>query len=118
METAARVLNSSKASDPLLLQNVEVGIQVEMPTLQVRFNAVISDSAAILAGCKVAPESYVLPAGTEQVFSCFVVDGWEFTKWQIDGTDVAGDMGELPVALLTIPNSPTIVTITAVVAPV
>lgn len=120
METAVRVLSANKGSDPILLQRVQEGIQVEMPLLDVIFESHISDAAAIAAGCKVFPERYIVPEGTKQVFTCELVTGWQLDKWQINGVDVTAEDGITlvtnPVTLLTIPSSPTVVQITAVVS--
>lgn len=111
METAARVLSANRGSDPQLLQRVKEGIQVELPVLDVAFFAEISDQAAVVAGCKVFPERYVVPGGSQQIFSVYLVPGWSFVNWQIDGSDVDGDA----VAILTIPVSPIPIKVTAVV---
>jgi hypothetical protein len=116
METAARVLAASKGSDPLLLQRVKEGIQVEMPVLDVAFNAKVSDTAAEAAGCQVFPGHYIVPAGTKQIFSVLLVAGWQVDGWEIDGAAVTGATGN--VVELTVPSSPTTVEIRALVSAV
>jgi len=120
METAARVLAANRGSDPQLLQRVKEGIQVEMPVLDVAFYGEVSDQAAQVAGCQVFPRRFVVPGGTQQIFSCLLVPGWQITGWQIDGQTVMESDGvtpvSSPVALLTIPVSPVPIKVTAIVA--
>jgi hypothetical protein len=109
METAARVLNASYSEDPLLIQRVKEDIQVETPPTQVQFVTVVEDEAAALAGCTAVPEAFTVQAGTKQIFTATPVTGYHFVDWEILGSSVSSEA----VALLTIPESSTVLQIVA-----
>jgi hypothetical protein len=110
MEIAARVLAASQARDPVILQCVQEGIEVEVPAINVTFRTTVMPDTAELAGCVATPSMYVLPAGTTQIFTASPVTGWQFDHWDINGQTGSDE----EVALLTIPSSTAIVEIQAV----
>ena len=118
MTTACEVYAEQESKDPVLMQCTKQNIKCVLPTQYVTFNTVVKDSAgedtAATAGCTATPLTYTLAAGTEQIFTATAAEGWSFTKWQINGTDVTGEEGTKAVAMLTIPASPTPVEIRAV----
>lgn len=115
MTTACQVYYNQETTDPLTMQCTKQNIKCVLPTINVSFTTEVYDTTGTAKNsCTAIPEAYVLPAGSTQVFTATAGEGWEFTKWQIDGEDVSGDEGTKPVALLTIPDSVTSVTIRAV----
>lgn len=121
MTTACEVYHEQEDADPIIMQCTKQNIKCVLPTTYTTFNTVVKDNTgentAATAGCVATPVNYTLEAGTQQIFTATPADGWEFTKWQIDGTDVEGEEGTRAVALLTIPASPTVIEITAVFTP-
>lgn len=121
MTTACGVYHEQEAADPTIMQCTKTGIKCVLPTQYVTFNTVVKNAAGEItpatAGCRATPVNYTLAAGTKQIFTATAAEGWEFTKWQIDGVDVEGEEGTKAVALLTIPAAPTQIEITAVFAP-
>lgn len=118
MTTACSVYAEQEQSDPVMMQCTKQNIKCVLPTQYVTFTTVVKDStggnAAQLAGCRATPVNYTLPAGSQQIFTASATEGWEFTKWQIDGVDVEGEEGTKAVAMLTIPASPSQIEIEAV----
>ena len=118
MTTACEVYHEQEDADPIMMQCTKQNIKCVLPKTYTTFNTVVKDNSggntAATAGCAATPVNYTLEAGTTQVFTATAADGWEFTKWQIDGVDVEGEEGTKAVALLTIPASPTIIEIEAV----
>lgn len=108
MVTAAKVYNTQQGKDPIILQMVKQKVLCALPDIYVTFNAEAYDSttAQVITSCKVTPETFVVVAGTKQIFTATTVEGYEFVKWQIDGVDVEDEEGNVvtdPVAVLTIP---------------
>lgn len=121
MTTACEVYYEQESNDPTIMQCTKQGIKCVLPTQYVTFTTEVKNAAGDVvpatAGCTATPVNYTLPAGTKQIFTATAAEGWEFTKWQIDGVDVEGEEGTKEVALLTIPASPTSIKITAIFAP-
>lgn len=104
METACNVYNTQESADPTIMQCTKRGVKCVLPDQYVTFNAVAYDpTGTSSATCSVAPSTYTVTAGTEQIFTAKAGEGWVFDKWQINGSDVEGDA----VAMLTIPTSET-----------
>lgn len=114
METACNVYNTQESSDPTIMQCTKRGVKCVLPEQYVTFNSEAYDpTGTSSATCSVSPATYTVKAGTQQIFTAKAGEGWQFSKWQINGVDVDGD----DVAMLTIPTSDTgLVTIRAVFA--
>lgn len=117
MTTACEVYYNQETSDPVTMQCTKQNIKCILPAVNVSFTTEVYDTTGTAkTSCTATPEAYVLAAGTQQLFTAKAGEGWSFTKWQIDGEDVAGDEGTKAVALLTIPESTSPVVIRAVFA--
>lgn len=126
METACVVYKQQKSEDPVIMQTAKTGIACVLPNVMVAFTTKIAsatagetDAAAIAAGCTCAPPAYTLFAGDKQVFTANAGEGWVFNTWKTEGGElegVAANTAELTkaLALLTLPISPTPLTIQAV----
>lgn len=104
MATAAQVYRRTKDVDPIIIQRTKAGVQCVLPDFYVNFSAEAYNqtTSQIDTACKVTPAAFTVLSGTKQIFTCVLAEGYEFVKWQIDGTDVE-DATE-PVAQLTIPE--------------
>lgn len=118
MATACEVYAKEKSADPVIMQCIKKAIKCVLPDTFVSFKTEVANAAAKVAGCMATPDAYTLTAGTKQVFTALPKPGWAFEKWSIDGADVVGDEGTKATALLTIPSSATVVTVTATFKPV
>lgn len=107
MTTACKVYFEDGNEDPVTMQCTKQGIKCVLPEQFVTFTTVVTDpTGASTAACSATPKAYTLLAGSTQIFTATAGEGWDFVKWTIDGVDVEGDEGTKPVALLTIPASP------------
>lgn len=117
MTTAASVYNGQVGSDPVILQRTKNNILCVLPDSYTTFTAEAYDTtgAAAAAGCTVTPARYTVLAGTKVIFTATAAEGWKFSKWQIDGADIDQEGEESKaVAYLTVPASPTILSIRGV----
>lgn len=111
MTTACSVYYTQNETDPLIMQCTKKNILCVLPTSYTTFTTEVYDeTGAAATTCTATPTNYTLLAGSKQIFTATVGDGWSFVKWTIDGEEVSTE----PVALLTIPASSTTVTIQAV----
>ena len=76
--------------EPSFIQKTLSGIKVDQPRLNLQFATAVSPAEAVTAGCTAAPPSFVVLEGEEVIFSAEAADGWEFVKWQKNGTDIVG----------------------------
>ena len=111
MKTAADIYHQTNDADPIILQRTKAGVQCALPDVYVTFTAkcynITTSSAMTGSSCRVAPGTYTVLAGTQQIFTAFAGDGFEFVKWQIDGVDVVDTEGNVvhdDVYKLTIPE--------------
>lgn len=124
METACKVYADTNTAepDPTIMQVMAKGISCVLPTVFVTFttevkaDTAINTTAAIAAGCRATPRNYTLLAGTKQIFTADAGTGWTFKEWDVDGAISTEADATKPVAVLTIPQSPTQITISAVFA--
>lgn len=118
MTTACQVYYEQEEADPVTMQLTKQNIKCVLPPVFVSFTTEVFDTTGTASAvCKATPEAYTLPAGTQQVFTASAGEGWVFSKWLINGEEVAGDEGTKPVALLTIPASEAPIVIRAVFVP-
>lgn len=104
METACNVYNQQESADPNIMQCTKRNIKCVLPTQIVTFTAVPYDGTGVAATvCTVAPATFTVEAGTQQIFTATAGEGWTFDHWSIQGNEVEGGA----VALLTIPSSET-----------
>lgn len=121
METACKVYKGQQDADPVQMQCTKKNIMCVLPENIVTFTAEVFSTTGTPTGCSVIPGTFTLLAGSKQVFTAVLAEGWEFTKWQINGVDVKDEEGALvtdPVAVLTIPSGNNTCTIKAVVTAV
>lgn len=107
METACKVYKDQQSTDPVQMQRTKQNIMCVLPENIVTFTAEAYAATGTPTGCSVIPGTFTLLAGSRQIFTATEGEGWAFTKWQIDGVDVADDSGTLitdKVAVLTIPS--------------
>lgn len=111
MKTAADIYHQTNDADPIILQRTKANVQCALPDVYVTFVAKcynITTSSIMNGGsCKVAPGTFTVLAGTQQIFTAMAGEGFEFVKWQIDGVDVTDDDGNVvsdDVYKLTIPE--------------
>lgn len=116
MTEACQVYYDQETSDPIMMQCTKQSIKCVLPEIFVTFNTEVYDDTggAETAGCTATPTTYTVKAGSLVIFTATAAEGWSFVKWQIDGTDVDGDEGTKEVALLEIPSTSAVCTITAV----
>lgn len=106
--------------DPTIMQVMAKGISCVLPevfvtfTTSVKADTDVNTAAAIAAGCRATPRNYTLLAGTKQIFTADAGTGWDFKEWDIDGVKSTEADAEKAVAVLTIPQAPTQITINAV----
>lgn len=120
METACKVYKGQQESDPVQMQRVKQNIMCVLPENIVTFTAEAYATSGIATGCSVIPGTFTIIAGSKQIFTATAGDGFEFTKWTINGVDVVDDEGILvtdPVAILTIPSGNNTCSIKAVFTP-
>lgn len=107
METACKVYKGQQETDPVQMQRVKQNIMCVLPENIVTFKAEVYCATGIPTGCSVTPEQYTIVAGSKLVFTAKPGEGFEFTKWLINGVEVTDESGTLvtdEVALLTIPS--------------
>lgn len=111
MKTAADIYRQTNDIDPIILQRTKADVQCALPDVYVTFTAKcynITTSSIMTGGsCRVAPGTYTVLAGTQQIFTALAGEGFEFVKWQIDGVDVVDTEGNVihdDVYKLTIPE--------------
>jgi hypothetical protein len=82
-QTARAAVNALETDQRSVVQLVreEVGIGVETPLRNVRFVVEIPSQAAIDAGCRAVPETWVVPEGTAVIFTAIAGAGYEFDGW-------------------------------------
>lgn len=108
METAAHIYRQTHEADAIIIQRTKANVQCALPDVYVTFIAepYCITTQQVDKKCTVAPGTYTVLAGTQQIFTAIAAEGYEFVKWQIDGVDVEED-GEpvtSPVYKLTIPE--------------
>ena len=111
MRTAADIYKQTNDADPIILQRTKANVQCALPDVYVTFVAkcynITTSSIMTNSTCKVAPGTYTVLAGTQQIFTAIAGEGFEFVKWQIDGEDVKdgeGNIVDSDVYKLTIPE--------------
>lgn len=117
METACQVYKGQQETDPVQMIRVKQHIMCVLPENIVTFTAEPYAASGPATGCSVIPGTFTLIAGSKQIFTATAGDGFEFTKWQINGVDVVDGEGSLvtdATALLTIPSGNNTCTIKAV----
>ena len=78
-----------------------------LPENIVTFKAEVYCATGIPTGCSVTPEMYTIIAGSKLVFTAKEGEGFQFSKWLINGVEVTDENGAVvtdKVALLTIPS--------------
>jgi hypothetical protein len=93
-QTARAAVNALETDQRSVAQLVreEVGIGVETPLRNVRFVVEIPTQAAVDAGCKAAPETWVVPEGATVIFTAIAGTGYQFDGWFAAG-------GSLPLSV-------------------
>jgi hypothetical protein len=107
METACRVYRDQQEMDPVQMQRVKQNIMCVLPENIVTFTAVAYCATGTPTGCSVTPEQYTIIAGSKLVFTAKEGEGFQFSKWLINGVEVTDESGAVitdKVALLTIPS--------------
>lgn len=117
METACRVYKGQQEIDPVQMQRTKQNIMCVLPENIVTFTAEVYAASGLATGCSVTPAQYTIVAGSKLVFTAVEGEGWEFTKWLINGVEVTDESGATvtdKVALLTIPSGSNTCSIKAV----
>lgn len=107
METACKVYRGQQEKDPVQMQCVKQNIMCVLPENIVTFTAEAYCATGVATGCSVTPDTFTLIAGSKQIFTAVEGEGFQFTKWTINGVDAKTPDGTLitdKVALLTIPS--------------
>lgn len=107
MQTACIVYKGQQEADPVTMQRVKQNIMCVLPENIVTFTAEAYCATVTPTGCDVKPGTFTIEAGSKLVFTASAGEGFEFTKWLINGVEVTDEGGTLvtePVALLTIPS--------------
>jgi len=97
-EAAAIMTNDVTGLEPNLIQVLQKGIQVMVPSNVVNFITTVSPAEAAVGGCIATPQVYAVLDGTEVILSAIAQPGWAFVKWTLDGVDL--DDGAVPVPAL------------------
>jgi hypothetical protein len=84
--------------EPSLLQCIQAGISVLVPSALVQFKTEVSPAEALAANCIATPTSYTVEDGTEVIFSAIPTVGWVFSHWMRDGA-ILNDTAVPPVPL-------------------
>jgi hypothetical protein len=120
METACKVYRGQQETDPVQMQRVKRNIMCVLPENIVTFTAEVYCATGIPVGCTVTPEQYTIIAGSKLVFTAKEGEGFQFSKWLINGVEVTDESGAVvtdKVALLTIPSGSNTCEIKAVFVP-
>lgn len=120
METACRVYRGQQETDPVQMQRVKRNIMCVLPENIVTFTAEVYCATGTPVGCTVTPEQYTIIAGSKLVFTAKEGEGFQFSKWLINGVEVTDESGAVvtdKVALLTIPSGNNTCEIKAVFVP-
>jgi hypothetical protein len=75
--------NALETDDKLITQlsRVAVGVGIEAPIRNVKFNVVVTPEGAALNKCLATPDTWVVPEGTKVIFSAIPADGFKFDGW-------------------------------------
>lgn len=120
MEVACNIYKGQQNSDPVTMQCTKKNIMCVLPENIVTFTAEAYSATGIATGCSVTPGTYTIVAGSKLVFTAEAGEGFEFTKWLINGVEVVDEGGAVVtdlVALLTIPSGNNSCSIKAVFTP-
>ena len=120
MEIACQVYKGQQDADPVTMQRTKQNIMCVLPENIVTFTAEAYCATGPATGCSVIPGTYTIIAGSKQIFTATAGEGFEFTKWQINGVDVTDEGGTIvtdPVTILTIPSGNNTCLIKAVFTP-
>lgn len=120
METACKVYRGQQETDPVQMQRVKRNIMCVLPENIVTFTAEAYCATGAPVGCTVTPEQYTIIAGSKLVFTAKEGEGFQFSKWLINGVEVTDESGAVvtdKVALLTIPSGNNTCEIKAVFVP-
>lgn len=120
METACKVYRGQQETDPVQMQRVKRNIMCVLPENIVTFTAEVYCATGTPVGCTVTPEQYTIIAGSKLVFTAKEGEGFQFSKWLINGVEVTDESGAVvtdKVALLTIPSGNNTCEIKAVFVP-
>ena len=111
MATAVQVYVKQKEEDPVQMQTTKRQIYCVLPDTTTSFQAKVYDSAggSTVAGFIAAPASGIVVGGTSQWFEARAAEGWQFVKWQIDGTDVEDSTAIMELDIPTVTDGHTVI---------
>jgi len=87
--------------EPTIIQCLEKGIRVLVPSALVHFITDISPPEAVAGLCVATPQTFTVEDGTEVIFSAIPAVGWAFSKWQRNGVDIVGAVDPVMVIPVT-----------------
>jgi hypothetical protein len=75
-----------KFNPVVLIQRTRTDLDVAVKTdpIMVKFNMSVTPSAAPVAGCAAAPQSFTVPNGKRVIFQALPGLGWQFIGWFLD----------------------------------
>jgi uncharacterized repeat protein (TIGR02543 family) len=110
---ASQILTANTTNEPILLQRVAVGVQVQITAPALAFTTAVDDTTAYTAGCRSYPSAGGTVKNGDILFlSAVAAQGYTFAGWY-NGTTLLASTAEAQITVESTATVPTTITYTA-----